>query len=454
MTWPYPQTPAIHAASGGASLPSLASLMGGDPTAIMQYVGQLVQHSQRLVQLIGELDKKKQELRDVWPQGTASDQAGESTASTLDTFIQAIAPMTAGAQALTGVATSLRGAQAGYSGAMTATEPVVQSLMSNPFTQGAGVATAMGVAGQVKTFLTGIGTLLTSLGLKDIGAAFTQLGTIVGSVESVFNSITGQSGDAGQATSTGQATTDTGQPTSTTTAGYDTTGSSTTGSDTTGSSTTGSSTTGSSTTGSGAPVPSSTPATGLDTGAGSTAGGYGSAAGLSTGSLGTGGLSAGSPMAFTTDPSTGMPYGYGIDTSTGQLYGTGVDPQTGLPLGSGSGAGLADSWVPVDPGASGGPESGGGAGSSGAGSGGAGSGGDGAGGGAGSDGTSNQANSASGDATDWTQGDDTTHIQVSSGGETVSFDIDAGNDETTITAAVGPDGDQSNVEITVAPQAV
>jgi hypothetical protein len=410
MTWPYPQTPAIHAASGGASLPSLASLMGGDPAAIMQYVGQLVQHSQRLIKLIGELDRKKQELRDVWPQGTASDQAGESTSSMLDTFIQAIGPMTAGAQALTGVATSLQGAQTGYSGAMTATEPVVQSLMSNPFTQGAGVATAMGVVGQVKTFLTGIGTLLTSLGLKDIGAAFTQLGTIVGNVESVFNSITGQS--AG-----------TGQP-----SGAITPDSSTTGPNTTGPNTTGSNT---------AAAPSAS-ATGPDPGAGSGTGSFGTGS-LSTGSLSTGGLPAGSPMAFVTDPSTGMPYGYGIDAATGQLYGTGVDPQTGLPLGSG-GAAASDSWVPVDPAAGGGDGSGAGGGTSEA---------------TGPDGATNhQPNSSSGDATDWTQGDDTTHIQVSSGGETVSFDVEAGNDETTITASVGPDGAQSDVEITVAPQAV
>jgi hypothetical protein len=420
MTWATPQTPTIHAASGGASLAPLASLIGGDPAAILRHVGQLVQHAQKLVQLVGELDKKKQELRDAWPKGSASDQAGESTASALDTFIQAIKPMTAGAQALTGVATSLQGAQSGYTSAMTATEPVVQSLMSNPFTQSAGIATAMGVTGQVKTFLTAIGSLLTSLGLKDIGAAFTQLGTIIGSVESVFNAITGQSNGTTPGATTPAALNNGTLPGTTTPAALNN-----------------------------GTLPGATTPAALNNGTG-----YGGSTGLgagtpSNGTLGGGafnsgalgsGLPSGSPMAFATDPTTGMPYGYGIDSSTGQLCGTGIDPQTGLPLGSGTGAGLADSWVPVDPGASGGLASGvgGSTGWDGAGSGGS---------------STDQAGSSTGAATDWTQGDDATHIQVSSGGETVSFDIDAGDDATTITAEVGSGGDQTNVEITVAPRA-
>ncbi len=142
----------------------------------------------------------------------------------------------------------------------------------------------------------------------------------------------------------------------------------------------------------------------------------------------------GSPYAATawaTGPD-GAPYGFAIDPATGNLMASGYDPATGLPGGA---AALGD-WQPVDIGS--------GTGGAGAGAGGSGT-------DPGSGSTTGTGGGADGGAS--TSGDDTTVVTVSSGGESVTFDIAATDPttSTTIDAEVGSEGAETQVQITVGP---
>jgi hypothetical protein len=391
MTKPYapPPYPALAYGSGGSLLPLQQAVAGGDPALIRWYAQQIVNHAKKLVELVAELERKKKELQEVWPEGSGGDKAAEKVAAGIGSFLKGIQPLIAGAQTVAGTGEVVQASQNGMNG-IAGMEQLVASLLSNPWTHSQGVATAGATVGMLSKLFTGLGTVFTALGQTQLGQLFTQLGTVMGTVEQLITSADGSGSGTTAPTQTAPSATNPSATNPSATNPYATNPYGTN--------------------------PYGTSPYGTNP--------YGTTPAASP--YGTNPYATGYPSAYATGPD-GLPYGYAIDPATGSVMATGYDPATGQPYGSG---GLGD-WVPVDIGS----DTGDGSGGSGDGSGGSGS------------GTANEGGSGGGDST---AGDDPTVITVSSEGESVTFEV-AATDPTTITAEVGSDDSPTEVSITVTP---
>jgi hypothetical protein len=364
-------------------------------TELLTYAARLVELAGTLTQLVTQLEDRRAQLREIWPEGTASDRSSETTATALSTFLQSIQPIVGAAQTITTSAQAIQSAQGGLTGVLSAVNPVVQSLLSSPWGHGAGRALAYSTVGSLSGFLSGVGSLLGVLGDKDLGTLLTGLGTLASGVDQMVTALGGtEAGTADAAAAAyaaggyaypdggyGQYASAVGNPYATTQL-------------------------------------ADTPYAG-----GSYAGQYpvGQYAGQYAGGP-YAGQYAGGPYAgqYAGGPYAGQyaggPY---ANPYTGGQYapGSSADPgRAAAGLAGGAGAGVGD-WVPVDaPGAAADPAA-----------------------------TATTADGAAGtDARDTA-----TEVRVSSGGETVSFSIDA-DQTTTVTAEVGP-GDGTEVVISVRP---
>ncbi|MGF1663483.1 MAG: hypothetical protein ACFCVG_13655 [Kineosporiaceae bacterium] len=320
MSTPYapPPYPALAYGSGGGLLSLQTAVAGGDPNLIRWYAQQIVTHSKKLIELVAELERKKKELEEVWPEGRGRDQAAEKVAAGIESFLKAIQPLIAGAGTVAGTGEVVQASQNGMNG-LAGIEQLVAGLLSNPWTHSQGVATAGATVGMLSQLFTGLGTVFTALGQTQLGQFLTQLGTVTGAVQQLITSADGS----------GSGTTSPTPATASTTP-YATTPTATT--------------------------PDATNPYGTNPYAGTATDPYG------TNPYGT---PTGYPSAYATGPD-GLPYGYAIDPATGSVMASGYHPTTGQPYGSGE----LGEWVPVDLAS----DSGGGSGGSGSGSGDGGSG--------------------------------------------------------------------------------
>ncbi|MGF1647309.1 MAG: hypothetical protein ACFCVF_10390 [Kineosporiaceae bacterium] len=274
MSKPYapPPYPALAYGSGGGLLPLQTAVAGGDPTLIRWYAQQIVTHAKKLIALVTELERKKKDLQEVWPEGSGGDQAATKVATGLDQFLRSIQPLIAGAQTVSGTGEVVQASQTGMNG-LAGTEQLVAALLSNPWTHSQGVATAGATVGMLSKLYSGLGTMFTALGQTQLGQHFTQLGTVLGAVEQLITSANG----SGSATTSSPQLTAATNPYAITPA-----------------------------TNPYATTPATNP--------------Y---------------ATTGYPSAYATGPD-GLPYGYAIDPATGSVMGTGYDPATGRPFGSGA----------------------------------------------------------------------------------------------------------------------
>ncbi|GAB2952900.1 hypothetical protein GCM10027280_46600 [Micromonospora polyrhachis] len=185
------------AASGrGPSTVALPSIVGGDPAAILAHAAALTARAARLVSLLADLERAREQLREVWSAGAASDSVVQKLTKSFASFQKIIETVYAGIRELEGSAAQITTAQAAYRAVVSAINPTVAALMSNPYTRAAGRALAVSTTGILKAFLTGIGGILTAIGATNIGQILTGLATIVTQVEQLFS----KNNDAGRST--------------------------------------------------------------------------------------------------------------------------------------------------------------------------------------------------------------------------------------------------------------
>ncbi|MEU9506051.1 hypothetical protein AB0D32_07190 [Micromonospora sp. NPDC048170] len=184
-----PNSGAMDAAAGGRGPGTVAlpSIVGGDPSAIVAHAAALTTRVARLVTLLADLERAREQLREVWSAGSASESVVQKLNSSFASFQKIIETVYAGIRELEGAAAQLTTAQAAYRAVVGAVNPTVAALMSNPYTRAAGRALAVSTTGILKAFLTGIGGILTAIGVTNLGQILTGLATIVGQVEQLFS---------------------------------------------------------------------------------------------------------------------------------------------------------------------------------------------------------------------------------------------------------------------------
>ncbi|MER7332691.1 MULTISPECIES: WXG100 family type VII secretion target [unclassified Micromonospora] len=184
-----PNSGAMDAAAGGRGPGTVAlpTIVGGNPQAILAHAAALTARVARLVTLLADLERAREQLREVWSAGSASDSVVQKLNKSFASFQQIIETVYAGVRELEGAAAQLTTAQSAYRAVVGAVNPTVAALMSNPYTQAAGRALAVSTTGILKAFLTGIGGILTAIGVTNLGQILTGLATIVGQVEQLFS---------------------------------------------------------------------------------------------------------------------------------------------------------------------------------------------------------------------------------------------------------------------------
>ncbi|MEU6078488.1 hypothetical protein [Micromonospora sp. NPDC047074] len=184
-----PNSGAMDAAAGGRGPGTVAlpSIVGGNPAAIVAHAAALTSRVARLVTLLADLERAREQLREVWSAGSASESVVQKLNRSFASFQQIIETVYAGIRELEGAAAQLTTAQAAYRAVVGAVNPTVAALMSNPYTRAAGRALAVSTTGILKAFLTGIGGILTAIGVTNLGQILTGLATIVGQVEQLFS---------------------------------------------------------------------------------------------------------------------------------------------------------------------------------------------------------------------------------------------------------------------------
>ena len=193
-----PNSGAMDAAAGGRgpSTVALPSIVGGDPAAILAHAAALTTRVAKLITLLADLERAREQLRDVWSAGSASESVLQKLTKSFGTFQQIIQTVTNGIRELEGAAAQITTAQAAYRAVVSAINPTVAALMSNPYTRAAGRALAVSTTGILKAFLTGIGGILTAIGATNLGRILTGLATIVTQVEELFS----KNNDSGSST--------------------------------------------------------------------------------------------------------------------------------------------------------------------------------------------------------------------------------------------------------------
>lgn len=286
------------AASGGPST-ILPQIITGSPEQILQQAEHVLSQVSKFVQLVEQLEQAGQQLSGAWS-GGASESAAKKLSDTVESFNKIIKVMQEGAALLNVSAGMVQTAQTGYTSVVSAVNPTVAGLMSNPWTYGAAVALSTGTSSALRGFVMGVEGMMTALGT---GKFATQVMALVQLITEIENLLQG-GGAAGAGGSTPA-------PTS-------------------------------------APVtaPSAPPPVATQSGL--------SAIGAMGGTNGTGGT--GATSAYGTNPYSAAPTGaYGATPYGSSPYGTPTvpAPSAAPTIGATStGAGAADSWIPVDPAAS------------------------------------------------------------------------------------------------------
>ncbi len=191
-----PNSGAMDAAAGGAgpSTVALPQIIGGNPAAILAHAAEVMQRATKLVGLLEDLERSKQQLRVAWPRGSASDHAQRKLSNSFRNFNETIQAVFSGVRELEAAAAKLEMAQNAYRSIVSAVNPTVAALLSNPWTQAAARALATSASSSLSGFLKSIAGVLNAIGAGNIGSIVTSLATIVGEIEKLFSKGGGGSG--------------------------------------------------------------------------------------------------------------------------------------------------------------------------------------------------------------------------------------------------------------------
>jgi hypothetical protein len=130
--------------------------------------------------------KAEKQLAQVWS-GAASETALKKITDSLQSFEKIIKVVQDGAQLLGVAGTLVKTAQTAYTSVVSAVNPTVAALMSNPWTHAAAVALSTATSASLRGFIEAIGGLLKTLGLTKLATELTTLVQIIQELEKLFS---------------------------------------------------------------------------------------------------------------------------------------------------------------------------------------------------------------------------------------------------------------------------
>ncbi|GAA2829879.1 hypothetical protein GCM10010452_67760 [Crossiella cryophila] len=188
----FPVSAAMDAtATGGGPGTFLNWIINGNPGQILKQVTDLVAKANEFKQLYDQLKQAGEQLRKVW-RGPASGAATKKITTLLESFTKIISVVKEVAQKLGLAASIIQKAQTAFKAIVSAINPTVSGLMSNPWTYAAAVALSTATSGALKGFLAALGTLLKSLGAVELAAKLTTMSEVIGHLEKLVGLVTGK----------------------------------------------------------------------------------------------------------------------------------------------------------------------------------------------------------------------------------------------------------------------
>lgn len=182
----FPNSSAMDAtASSGGPITFLPRIVTGQPEQIAAHVTQVLAKAKQFVTLMDDFAKAEKQLSQVWS-GAASETALKKITDSLQSFEKIIKVVQEGAQLLGVASTLVKTAQTAYTSVVSAVNPTVAALMSNPWTHAAAVALSTATSASLRSFIEAIGGLLKTLGLTKLGTELTTLASIIQELEKLF----------------------------------------------------------------------------------------------------------------------------------------------------------------------------------------------------------------------------------------------------------------------------
>ncbi|EWM17068.1 WXG100 family type VII secretion target [Kutzneria sp. 744] len=182
----FPNSSAMDATAGsGGPITFLPRIVTGQPEQVAAHVAHVLDKAKQFVTLMDDFAKAEKQLSQVWS-GAASETALKKITDSLQSFEKIIKVVQEGAQLLGVAGTLVKTAQTAYTSVVSAVNPTVAALMSNPWTHAAAVALSTATSASLRGFIEAIGGLLKTLGLTKLGTELTTLASIVQELEKLF----------------------------------------------------------------------------------------------------------------------------------------------------------------------------------------------------------------------------------------------------------------------------
>ena len=186
-----PNSSAMDATSScGGPITMLPQIVTGEPEQIWAHVEQLVQKAAQFASLLAQFEQAQQQLQKAWS-GGASESAIKKVGDSLQAFDKIIKAVEEGGALLGISAGMVKTAQTAYQSVVSAVNPTVAGLMSNPWTYSAAVALSTGTSATLRGFIQTVQGLLSALGAGKLAQQIATLITIISEIEQLMNSGTG-----------------------------------------------------------------------------------------------------------------------------------------------------------------------------------------------------------------------------------------------------------------------
>jgi uncharacterized protein YukE len=183
----FPNSSAMDAtASSGGPITFLPRIVTGQPEQVAAHVAHVLDKARQFATLMDDFAKAEKQLAQVWS-GAASETALKKITDSLQSFEKIIKVVQDGAQLLGVAGTLVKTAQTAYTSVVSAVNPTVAALMSNPWTHAAAVALSTATSASLRGFIEAIGGLLKTLGLTKLATELTTLAQIIQELEKLFS---------------------------------------------------------------------------------------------------------------------------------------------------------------------------------------------------------------------------------------------------------------------------
>jgi uncharacterized protein YukE len=183
MAFMIPDSSAMNVtAAGGGPITVLPTIITGSPEQIAAHVAQRVQQAEKFLQIIEQLNSATHQLSSAWS-GGASEAAVQKIASTVSAFTGIVKVIQAGASLLSTSGIMVGSAQTAYTGVVSAVNPTVASLMSNPWTYSAAVALSTSASASLSSYIMAVQAALQALGAGQMMQQVTMLMRIAQEIE-------------------------------------------------------------------------------------------------------------------------------------------------------------------------------------------------------------------------------------------------------------------------------